>query len=247
MKLGVVLVHGIGRQRPEWARDIIHALQARVQMRALAYGLMGLLLLSPLGEAAIDTDFLKPPWPHQSVRHVEVGRHQVRWRQRASRTDGIFAGLRFEAPLDRQAVWDLFTDYTDLGAMTPGVTAVRWIERQEHRQVLQVDVKVLWKRLTLTFEVEQDSPTAMRFRLVHPIVGEYRGLCVFEASAAPQAGSPQSPGTVVELMTWLKPSRPVPAGLVLLVERMTFLHGVEQFLESCEATRSAVDRPPRRD
>lgn len=31
MKLGVVLVHGIGRQRPEWARDIIRALQARVQ------------------------------------------------------------------------------------------------------------------------------------------------------------------------------------------------------------------------
>ncbi|MDP3722329.1 MAG: SRPBCC family protein, partial [Candidatus Omnitrophota bacterium] len=177
-------------------------------MRTLTYGLVGLFLLSPLGEAAIDTDFLQQSWSRQWVRHVEVGRHQVRWRQRASRTDGIFAGVRFEVPLDRQAVWERSNDYTDLSTMTPGVTAVRWIERQEHRQVLQVDVKVLWKRLTLTFEVEQDPPTAMRFRLVHPIVGEYRGLCVFEASAAPKAGSP-----AFAVSPWRQPGEEGEAGV----------------------------------
>lgn len=31
MRLGVVLVHGIGAQRPDWAREIIRTLQARVQ------------------------------------------------------------------------------------------------------------------------------------------------------------------------------------------------------------------------
>ena len=57
------------------------------------------------------------------------------------------------------------------------------------------------------------------------LLGEYRGVCWLED--APQ-------GTVVELATWLKPSRPIPTGLLLFVERKTFLDGVRNFLEECE-------------
>ncbi|MBI4003675.1 MAG: hypothetical protein HY353_01520, partial [Candidatus Omnitrophica bacterium] len=43
-----------------------------------------------------------------------------------------------------------------------------------------------------------------------------------------------SPGTIVELATWLKPSRPIPTGLLVFVERKVFLDGVRNFLEECE-------------
>jgi hypothetical protein len=185
----------------------------------------------------IDTDFLQQPWPKQLVREMEVGRYQVRWRQQASRKEGIFAGVRFEAPLEQQAVWDLANDYSDIGRITPGVTAVRFLEQQPTRQVIQIDIKVLWKTLRLTFEVEQEPPKAIRFKLVHTALGEYRGLCVFEGPPASGAGERQTSGTSIELSTWLKPSRPIPMGPLLLVERMVLLQGVKAFLESCERQR----------
>lgn len=185
---------------------------------------------------AIDTTALEQPWPKQRVRETEVGRYPVTWREKANRREGIFAGVRFSAPLDRQAVWDLAADYGDIGSKTPGVTAVRMVEQSETRQVIEVDAKVLWKTLTLRFEVERDPPKAMRFRLTDELLGEYRGVCRFEPTAT---------GTDVEMATWLKPSRPVPIGLILLVERMTFLQGVKGFLEACEPRSSASPRAGR--
>ena len=193
--------------------------------RALAAGVAVLFLPATLSAGTIDTEFLQRPWLKQVVRHLEVGRYEVQWRQRAARREGIFAGVRFRAPLDRQAVWDKTSDVSSLGRMTPGVTAVRFLEEGPTRQVIQLDIKVLWKTLQLTFEVEQDPPRAIRFRLVNEMLGEYRGVCWLEES---------QPDTIVELATWLKPSRPVPTGLLLFVERMTFLQGVESFLEACE-------------
>jgi hypothetical protein len=181
----------------------------------------------------IATHFIQQPWPRQAVRVLEVGRHQVAWRQRASQSEGIFAGVRFTAPLDRQRLWDLTTDYADIGSVTPGVKAVRYLERTPNWQVIQLDVQVLWKTLQLTFEVEHDPPKAMRFRLVDERLGEYRGVCWLEEPAGPGAGEQGQDGTVVELATWLKPARPVPMGLILLVERMTFLRATESFLDTC--------------
>lgn len=190
------------------------------------------LSLAPLPAQAgtIDTHVLEQPWRREVVRELEVGRHEVRWRQKASNTEGIFAGVRFTAPYPRQAVWDVSSDYSDVGTMTPGVTAVRFLERSPERQVIQVDVKVLWKTLTLTFEVEQEPPTAMRFRLRNELLGEFRGVSIFEEVPTPGGGAT----TAVELSTWLKPSRPVPVGLLLIVERMTLLRGVERFLDTCD-------------
>ena len=196
------------------------------------------LLPSALSAGTIDTEFLQKPWPKQIVRHLEVGRYEVQWRQRASRRDGIFAGVRFLAPLDRQSVWDKTNDFSEIGRMTPGVTAVRFLEQGPTRQVIQLDVKVLWKTLQLTFEVEQDPPRAIRFRLVNEVLGEYRGVCWLEEGS--QAG------TLVELATWLQPSRPVPMGLILVVERMTFLEGVKSFLEECEHYPKASQEVTRR-
>ena len=129
------------------------------------------------------------------------------------------------------------TDYSDIGQITPGVTAVRYLEQSERRQVIQIDAKVLWKTLQLTFEVEQEPPGTIRFRLTNEALGEYRGLCTFE-----ETQTSTGPGTTAELITWLKPSRPVPMGALLLLERMVLLHAVREFLEECEhhsaATRS---------
>jgi hypothetical protein len=182
----------------------------------------------------IDTSFLEGSWPKQLVRELEVGRYPVRWRQRASASDGIFAGIRFLAPLPRQVMWEQSTDYSDIGQITPGVTAVRYLEQSEHRQVIQIDAKVLWKTLQMTFEVEQEPPKAIRFRLTNEALGDYRGLCTFE-----ETPTSTGPGTTAELITWLKPSRPVPMGALLLLERMVLLRAVREFLQECERQAKA--------
>lgn len=199
--------------------------------RAVRWAAALALMAAPPAFAVIDTTLIEQPWPKQRVQETEVGRYPVRWRQHASKQAGIFAGVRFRAPLARPQVWDLANDYTDIGTKTPGVTAVRFLERQPTRQVIQLDVKVLWKKLQLNFEVEQDPPSAVRFRLVNRALGEYRGVCVFR-DAGGETGPAAS--TDVELATWLKPSRPVPMHLLLMVERMTLLQGAAGFLKTCE-------------
>ena len=208
------------------------------QMKWVLWAAIGVLCAASLVCAGtIDTEFLQQPWPKQRVRELEVGRYEVRWRERANRKDGIFAGVRFTAPLERQRVWDLSNDYTSIGTMTPGVTAVRMLEQTPTRQVIQIDVNVLWKTLQLTFEVEQEPPRAVRFRLVNRAIGEYRGLCLFEDAQEAASDGGTTSHTNVELATWLKPSRPVPTGLLLLVERMALLQGTKEFLYSCERHR----------
>ncbi len=220
---------------------------------AVSLSLLSMLHLGAAEEPAvssragstIETDFLERPWPKQWVRNLEVGRDEVRWRQRASRKGGIFAGVRFTAPLPREQVWELANDYSDIGKTTPGVTAVRFLKQDSNHQVIQIDVKVLWKTLRLNFEVEQDPPKIVRFRLRNQALGEYRGVCVFE-DPSNSAGPGQPKATTVELSTWLKPNRPIPMGLLLVVERMTFLQGVKSFLETCETHPTATASEPRR-
>lgn len=178
-----------------------------------------------LGADSIETAFLEQPWPRQRVREYEVYKYPVRWRQRVSKTDGIFAGASFVAPSRLARTWQLATDYTDLGRMTPGVSAVRFLENTPTRQVVQIDVEILWKDLTLTFEVEQDEPHAVRFRLLNEFIGEYRGVSVFR---------PEGEQTAVELATWLKPAVPVPSRLIIWAERVVLLKGIRRFLETCE-------------
>ena len=180
---------------------------------------------APILAGAIDTGFIEQPWPKQRLHETEVGRHPVVWRERASKPDGIFAGVRFTAPLPRAEVWALSNEYEDIGKITPGVVAVRYRERTERREVIEVDVKMLWKTLTLVFEVENDPPAAVRFRLLNEALGEYRGVSKFDE--APD-------GTTVELLTWLKPNRPVPMRLLLVVERIAMLQASRTFLERCD-------------
>ena len=183
--------------------------------------------------AAIDTSFIEGPWPKERVRQTEVGRYPVRWRSRIAKGEGIFAGVRFTAPLDVQTIWGMTSDYQDIGTKVPGVKRVRILERSETREVIAIDVQVLWKKLTLTFEVERDPPRASRFRLVNELLGEYRGIALY---------TPQERGTAVELSTWLKTAAPVPAGLLLGVERMALLQGAREFLEDCDRRLQAAAR-----
>jgi len=214
--------------------------------RGASLWLAYLISLAPAVSAGtIDTDFLQRPWPKQRVRTYEVGRAEVRWRQQASKAEGVFAGVRFQVPLPRQQAWDLSSDFSDIGQMTPGVTSVRFLEQTPTRQVIQIDVKVLWKTLRLKFEVEEEPPKVMRFRLVNQVIGEYRGVCVFEASAMRQGSASQEEETTIELSTWLKPARPIPMGWLLFVERMTMLNGIRKFLASCEAHRAPAHRQDR--
>ena len=199
-----------------------------------------MLVLTPaaaLPAGTIDTRFLEGPWPGERAHETEVGRYAVTWRQRADKQEGIFAGVRFTAPLGRQAIWAIANEYEDVGTMTPGVTAVRYVERSELREVIEVDVKILWKSLTLRFEVEKEPPAIVRFRLVNEALGEYRGFSRFEDSGAGQ--------TAVDLVTWLKPNRPVPMRLLLVVERIAMLRASREFLTRCDSrvTASASQKP----
>ncbi len=184
---------------------------------------------------AIDTAWLEQPWPGQRVRQAEVGKYAVRWRQRLSRQDGLFFGVRFTAPTDRPTTWDLATaDYAQLGKDTPGVTAVRYLEDTPARQVIQIDVKVLWRTLRLNFEVERDPPRQVRFRLTNPRLGEYRGVFILtEPTVEFRSAEPAATG--LDLLTWLKPAQPVPLGLLAAAQRMVILRGTKEFLQGCEA------------
>jgi len=175
-------------------------------------------------QGPIDTALLEQPWPGQWVHEYEVGRDPVLWRHKLSREQGILTGARFVAPASLDTAWALSTGYTDLGAMTPGVSAVRVLEESETRQVIEVDIKVLWKRLTLRFEIERAPPRAVRFRLTNEVVGEYRGLCRL---------TPHEAGTAVELATWLRPAVPVPERVIVGVMRYVMLRGIREFLRTC--------------
>ena len=186
----------------------------------------------------IDTSAIEQAWRQYRAKEFEVGKYPVQWRQHASKRDGIFAGAGFTAPASRQRAWALATDYTDLGASTPGITAVRFLENTPTRQVVQVDLKVLWKHLRLTFEIEQDAPDQLRFRLVNDHVGEYTGLCRFQPDDAGRCR--------VEMMTRLKPALPVPRRLVLSAERIVMLSGIRSFLQECERPADPPAQAPGR-
>jgi hypothetical protein len=173
----------------------------------------------------IDTAFLEQPWPKQRLHDYEVDKYVVRWRQRASKQDGIYAGASFTAPARLDEVWALTTDFTDLGRMTPSVDRVEIIQESPTRQVVILSAKVLWKRLKLRFEIEQEPPRAVRFRLVNPRIGEYRGVCLL---------TPEGDRTAFELATWLKTPVPVSSGLILWAERVILLDGIREFLKTCE-------------
>lgn len=204
-------------------------------MRRFVVVLALLAIASAAWAGTIDTGFIESPWPKQRVQETEVGRYAVQWRERVSKPDGIFAAVRFAAPLGQHTVWELANQYQDVGQMTPGVRAVRYLERSDTHERIAIDVKILWKEITLTFEVEKEPPRAVRFRLLNELLGEYRGVCRFEPSAGAAA---EQPSTTVEIATWLKPARPVPMRLLLFVERVTLLQGARRFLEACEQHRN---------
>ncbi len=168
---------------------------------------------------------MEQPWPKQREHTYEVGKAEVRWRQKVSAQEGIFAGARFIAPLALERTWRLSSDYSDVGTMTPGVTAVRVIEHTPTRQVIEVDVKVLWKTVRLHFEMEQEPPAALRFRMQTPVLGQYLGVARMRQVAASQ--------TEIDLATWMSPPARVPRGLVIWVERGAILGGIRNFLKTC--------------
>lgn len=174
---------------------------------------------------SIDTILLERPWPRQYEREFEVYKYPVRWRQLVTKREGIFAGAAFFSPSPRQRTWDLATDFTDLGRMTPGVSDVRFLENTPTRQVVEADVKVLWKDLTLKFEIEQDPPRAIRFRLVNDFIGEYRGVGLFRESGT---------GTAIEVSTWVRPAIKIAPGLIVFAERVVMMKGIRNFLVTCE-------------
>jgi hypothetical protein len=203
------------------------ALLPRRRLPSFLAALLVFAALSQPASGAIDTNFLEQPWPKQRVHEFEVGRHPVRWRQLAGRERGIFAGAQFTTASPLQTTWDLATEYRDVGAMTPGVTAVTTSTHDDRHQTVDVTVKVLWRVLHLRFEVEQDPPRAVRFHVVNDLVGDYRGALLL-------APSEDGQGTRGEVLTWFQPARPLPQGLVLTVQRMVLLQGVREFMAACD-------------
>lgn len=197
-----------------------------------ALGVACAALLAGSASAAIDTQSLDRPWPKQYTHTYEIGRTPVVWRHRVSKKDGLWTGARFVAPRPRNQVWALSNDYSDLGKMTPGVKAVRIRQQGERRRVVEVDMKILWKAFTFTFEFEEDPPNAIRFRWHDARFGEYIGIATF-AEAAAKPGEPVTQ-TEVELSTRFEPNGAAPLRLLLGVERMAMLSATRDFLKSCE-------------
>ena len=182
--------------------------------------------------AAIDTEALQQPWSKQHTHDYELGRHNVRWRQKLNKQEGLWTGVSFTVPRPRFVVWGLSNDYSDMGKMTPGVQAVRIRQEGVNRKVIQVDMKILWKELTLTFEFEENPPDTLRFRWYDARFGEYTGIATFAEVAA--KSEKESAQTAVELSTRFKPYRSVPLRLLLGVERMAMLSATRDFLKTCE-------------
>jgi hypothetical protein len=195
----------------------------------------------PAARPPFDTSRLEQPWPKAKVRELEVGRHPVRWRHQLDKAaGGIYAGVGFDVPLPREEAWRRSNAYQDIGKTMPGVKAVRYVERSDTRELIQIDVKVLWKELTLNFEMEKHPPSLLRFRLLNPSIGEYQGICRYEERIDPATGAA---ATSVDLATWVDPAAPMPLRLLLAVERMALLQGAREFLEA--AGRPAPEALPR--
>lgn len=210
----------------------------RTLIRVSFIAICGIFLSANFVSAgSIDTEFIEQPWPKQWERHFEVGKWPVVWRQYASKEGGIFASIRFRAPLDQETVWNLTSDYKDIGEMIPGVSAVTYLEDTPNRQVIQMDVEVLWKQLRLVFEIERDPPNAVRFRMFNERLGEFRGVSKLE-SVMDDSGNSY---TDMELATWLKTVKPVPAGLLLISQRMMLVEAARNFLDACEQYLTAAE------
>ena len=209
----------------------------RLRRRALLAGVAYALCWYPRpASAAIDTATLEAPWPKQHVRELDIRRHHVRWRQYASGKDGIFVGARFVSPASVADAWNISADYGELKRLTPGVKSVRVIEETPTREIVETEMKVLWKTVRLRFEVERDPPRAVRFRLVHKRIGEYLGVCLIQPHGERESE--------VEMITWLKPAVRLPTGLILSIQRMVFLQGIRNYLEACEQAGTTPARPP---
>lgn len=215
----------IGGSPTQWNHpECEHALV--VPVRLFFWFICSVLLTSLASAGTIETTFLEQPWPKQRVKEYEIDKYPVQWRQAVKgKGQEIFAGASFTVPAAQETVWNLATDYTGLGTMTPGVEHVQFLEDTSARQVIQIDMKVLWKKLRLVFEIEREPLTITRFRMLNEAIGDYRGVCRI---------SPEGGQTRVELATWLKPAVRVPTGLILWVERAVMLKGIREFLEACE-------------
>jgi hypothetical protein len=65
----------------------------------------------------------------------------------------------------QQTAWTKANAYQDVGKITPGVTAVRYTEKTETRQVIELDVKILWKKLHRSHrQVRQQVRVPLQFR-----------------------------------------------------------------------------------
>ena len=193
-------------------------------IRALA--LLFAVTAVPISAAStLGTEWLSDTWPGERVRTIEVRNHPVRWRQAKRRDEGAFAGVRFHAPIARSDAWAASTDYPRVGRTLSPVTRVTVTEKGGGLRLVEVEGKILWRTVRLAFEVEQEPPDLLRFRLVKSRLGEYEGICLFE----PAAGG----GTTIELSTRVLPaSARVPLGMLLVFERMAMLQGVQGFLEA---------------
>lgn len=182
--------------------------------------------------AAIDTGSLEQPWPKQLCRDYEAGRFPVKWRHKLIKKEGLFAGVSFTAKGGLQAVWDLATDYSNVDKATAAIQALRVREESANRQSVEVELKVLWKTMTLTFEVEKEAPNALRFRWNDMRFGEFKGVALFSEEAASKE-NPEG-GTRVAVSTLFHPYRAAPLRLLLGFQRMAMLHASRDFLEACE-------------
>ncbi|MBN1586217.1 MAG: hypothetical protein JW937_02165 [Candidatus Omnitrophica bacterium] len=189
--------------------------------------------------AGIDTAAVEAGWAGQRTSWREVGETPVIWRE-LLRGDGAFGGVSFTAPLDRKNVWALATDFTQLSKRSGKIDTVYITEQEGNRMTLQMVAHILWYRLSLEFEIFLEPEEIFRFRVTNEGVGEFYGYCRFQDAAGPTVGTGR---TGIDLATHYKPGglgQRMLLKQLMILERMALMHGIESFLDSCEARRARI-------
>jgi hypothetical protein len=199
----------------------------------LLAGVLLILCVVPV-DAAIDTTELEQPWPTQRMRVTEVGTHAVHWRQWDGKDRGLFGSMEFVVPYPLDVVWEQSTNLDDIVAVSPDIQSMRIVETAGHRTVVEAKVRVLWRVVTMVFEIEETPQEVVRFRLYHSETGEYVGMTRFTPVTAEQAPATDGEHTGMVVSTRFRFARQVPGAVVLPLQRMILLRGMKRFMEGCQ-------------
>ncbi len=165
-------------------------------------------------------------------REYEVHKYVVTWYAMAPGENKLYSRASYDLPFPRQLIWDEAIKYEQVAKSARGVKRLDVLYEDEHKQVVELAIKVLWTDWVFQFEIEREAPRTMTFRVDHPKLGQCRGYSEFTEKG--KVGASEMAQTHVELVMSLEPAVSVPDNMVLMIQKMIVLRGLRSFFELCE-------------